>query len=184
MAYGGVCLLRGMPYEGFDCSSWRIDPRLCGLFGQWACLSGYSLARLSVFEIHGGMEPIYSILVYFMTSVGHCRRSMIWRASRIDKGIMLPSVRTLLWKAGLICSKFGPAGSFAEICYLIFKIQYVNSLFTITIYIRYFPYATHQNHDSYWWRSPTLLGPFVLAVAHSEHAYIPIPFILLAYFWY
>jgi len=40
-----------------------------------------------------------------------------------------------VWKAGLICSKFGPAGSFAEICYLIFKIQYVNSLFTITIYI-------------------------------------------------
>ena len=36
----------------------------------------------------------------------------------------------------------------------------------------------------YWWRSLTLLRPFVLAVAHSEHVYITIPFILLAYFCY
>ena len=30
---------------------------------------------------------MYSTLVYFVTSVGRCRRSVIWRASRIDKGI-------------------------------------------------------------------------------------------------
>ena len=41
----------------------------------------------SVLKIHGGIEPIYSILVYFVTSVERCRRSVIWRASRIDKGI-------------------------------------------------------------------------------------------------
>jgi len=35
-----------------------------------------------------------------------------------------------LWKAGLICSKFGPADSFAKICYLIFQ----NSICKFTIY--------------------------------------------------
>ena len=34
-----------------------------------------------------------------------------------------------LWKAGLICSKFGPADSFAEICYLVFQ----NSICKFTI---------------------------------------------------
>ena len=33
-------------------------------------------------------------------------------------------------------------------------------------------------------QSQTLLGSFVLAVAHSEYVYIPIPFILVADFCY
>jgi hypothetical protein len=46
--------------------------------------------------------------------------------------LVQPSPLTFVWKAGLICSKFGPADSFAEICYLIFQ----NSIrkFTICYY--------------------------------------------------
>ena len=40
------------------------------------------------------------------------------------------TIGRVVWKAGLICSKFGPADPFAEICYLIFQ----NSIRKFTIY--------------------------------------------------
>ena len=83
-------------------------------------------------------------------------------------------------KSGTDLLKVWSCQSFAETAILYYKIKYVNSLFELW----YLPCIAppHQNHDRHWWQSPTLLGCFVLTVAHSEHVYIPIPFILLGYF--